>query len=313
MNKPENESENPTLEPSAEEAKKSSQEVSDGHPQATSTSPLPSPAQEHSHIDIAEQSLGLAPAKRSATAQTAIALGGVLFLVVAAVSFLSAIYMLSGQVGKSLENPTPASSPSSTASPTPTSMTFGNRQNAVFQSIAATESPGEAPAEKEKKAEKEKRKEHKEFWDRYSAYFAPLLAFAIGLVSAFLGYSLLRAAGSAPREVIPPQDYELLSEMLRSGNLDGINNYVKLGSLTGTIGTFIKLQITGLPLATIGLTIFFALLGVLNGGQNPFYDLAKLTLGAFIGSYVQRQGTDAPRVPAPITPVIPRPGPPPHP
>jgi hypothetical protein len=39
-------------------------------------------------------------------------------------------------------------------------------------------------------------------------------------------------------------------------------------------------------LATIGLTIFFSLLSL----KSPqFLDLAKLTLGAFIGSFVQKQ------------------------
>ena len=48
------------------------------------------------------------------------------------------------------------------------------------------------------------------------------------------------------------------------------------------------LGLTGLPLATIGLTIFFALMYA-YGGLEPFMDLAKLTLGAFIGSFVQKQ------------------------
>jgi hypothetical protein len=86
----------------------------------------------------------------------------------------------------------------------------------------------------------------------------------------------------------------------------------QLAMSAGAIGTFIKLQITGLPLATICLTILFALLGLLSGLQSPFYDLAKLTLGAFIGSYVQRQG-DTLRVPTPTTPVMPPGGQPPRP
>src|SRR4051794_27472114 len=49
---------------------------------------------------------------------------------------------------------------------------------------------------------------------------------------------------------------------------------------------FTKLGLTGLPLATISLTIIFSLLATANPGT--FLDLAKLTLGAFIGSYVQR-------------------------
>ena len=48
------------------------------------------------------------------------------------------------------------------------------------------------------------------------------------------------------------------------------------------------LGLTGLPLATIGLTIFFALMYAYSC-DNPFMDLAKLTLGAFIGCFVQKQ------------------------
>ena len=47
-----------------------------------------------------------------------------------------------------------------------------------------------------------------------------------------------------------------------------------------------ELGLTGLPLATIGLTLFFSILAI----RFPaFMDLAKLTLGAFIGSFVQKQ------------------------
>jgi len=45
-----------------------------------------------------------------------------------------------------------------------------------------------------------------------------------------------------------------------------------------------------LPLATIGLTIFFPLLTLLTPSpeQGVLFDLTKFTLDAFIGSYVQR-------------------------
>jgi hypothetical protein len=61
-----------------------------------------------------------------------------------------------------------------------------------------------------------------------------------------------------------------------------------LRSLTDFTGTFTKLGLTGLPLATIGLTIFFALL-FMYSTEKDYMDLAKLTLGAFIGSFVQKQ------------------------
>jgi len=120
------------------------------------------------------------------------------------------------------------------------------------------------------------------------------LAVLIGIIAAVIGYGLLRAAGTATKEVIPKQDKDLLSEMLRLGNHDGINEYIKLGSLSGVIGSFTKLGITGLPLATIGLTTFFSVLGLmLPSSSQALFDLAKLTLGAFIGSYVQRQGSES--------------------
>jgi hypothetical protein len=61
---------------------------------------------------------------------------------------------------------------------------------------------------------------------------------------------------------------------------------VRLSSLSGATGTATKLGLTGLPLATVGLTIFFSAISIF--GAQGFLDLAKLTLGAFIGSFVQR-------------------------
>jgi hypothetical protein len=125
-------------------------------------------------------------------------------------------------------------------------------------------------------------------------YLPSVLAFLMGIVAAFIGYALLRVAGTATKEVIPKQDKDLLNKMLEEGNHDGINEYIKLGSLSGVIGSFTKLGITGLPLATIGLTTFFSVLGLTpSGSQGALFDLAKLTLGAFIGSYVQRQGSES--------------------
>ena len=66
---------------------------------------------------------------------------------------------------------------------------------------------------------------------------------------------------------------------------------MRLSSLRGFTGTFTKLGLSGLPLATIGLTLFFAMLALLpldTESQRSFFDLTKLTLGAFIGSFVQK-------------------------
>jgi hypothetical protein len=60
---------------------------------------------------------------------------------------------------------------------------------------------------------------------------------------------------------------------------------------SGATGTFTKIGLTGLPLATILLTIFLGVAGLVNA---QFFDLAKLTLGAFLGSFVQRQSENRP-------------------
>ena len=121
---------------------------------------------------------------------------------------------------------------------------------------------------------------------------SPVLMFISGVVAFLFGFSLLRAAGTATKQVIPPQDADVLKPMLRDGNSVGIGEYIRLSSLTGFIGGFTKLGLSGLPLATIGLTILFALMGLKS---DKLYDLAKLTLGAFLGSYVQRQVSDVQR------------------
>jgi hypothetical protein len=64
-------------------------------------------------------------------------------------------------------------------------------------------------------------------------------------------------------------------------------------TLTGGVGIFQKNDLTGLPLVTLGLVVFFAD-GVLVTESSSetfkaFLDFTKLTLGAFIGSFVQRQ------------------------
>jgi hypothetical protein len=120
-------------------------------------------------------------------------------------------------------------------------------------------------------------------------FLAPLLLLGAAFVAATIGYYLMRAAGRATRRVIPEQDYELLRDAILADREHAIDNYVRLSSLTGITGTFTQVGLTGLPLATIGLTVLFTVLSLLAtplGSQ--LFDLAKLTLGAFIGSYVQR-------------------------
>lgn len=124
--------------------------------------------------------------------------------------------------------------------------------------------------------------------------FPPLALFVTGLCCAGFGYLLLNAAGAVGRTVIPAQDYRLVSALVEAEKDHGIELYIRLSSLNGLTGMFTRLGITGLPLATIALTLLFALLGWFGGpAQAKFLDLANLTLGAFLGSYVQRRVGEA--------------------
>jgi hypothetical protein len=56
------------------------------------------------------------------------------------------------------------------------------------------------------------------------------------------------------------------------------------------VGFCSRLGIGGLQLSTIILSLFFALLGLLAlpAHASGFFDLSKLALGAFIGSYIHQ-------------------------
>lgn len=127
-----------------------------------------------------------------------------------------------------------------------------------------------------------------------SFFLAPIIMVVSAIVCTFVGISLLKAAGAVTQEVIPQKEYELLAPAIRDGNEKAITEYIRLSSLSGATGTFTKVGLTGLPLATIFLTVVLAFIGVFN---EKFFDLAQLTLGAFIGSYVQKRRDD----PASIT------------
>ncbi len=115
--------------------------------------------------------------------------------------------------------------------------------------------------------------------------------------SMFLGIAglrLLGAAGKAAPKVIPPEDRNLLEPLIRDANKDAISQYVILSSLNGFTGNFQQIGFSGLPLATVTLTLIFSALSFVN---PEFMELAKLTLGAFIGSFVQK-GTDDSKLPS---------------
>src|ERR1044072_153130 len=108
---------------------------------------------------------------------------------------------------------------------------------------------------------------------------------------AILGVSLLRSGGLAstqPNRVISRAEWDALCDKVTEGKEEAFTQYIRLTSLTGFTGMFTKLGLSGLPLATIALTLFFSLLFLQH---TEFLDLAKLTLGAFIGSFVQKQVT----------------------
>jgi hypothetical protein len=125
--------------------------------------------------------------------------------------------------------------------------------------------------------------------ERLSSYLPEIILFAVAAFTALLGVSLLRATGLAslaPGPVINPEEWTDLKQKVTEGNEEAVTQYVRLRSLTGFTGLFTKLGIQGLPLATIALTVFFSLMFL---DHTEFLDLAKLTLGAFIGSFVQKQ------------------------
>ena len=127
------------------------------------------------------------------------------------------------------------------------------------------------------------------FFGRIASFFlAPSLGLISGVICAVIGIRLLKSSGAVTSYIIAPHDYPVLGPAISSGNEAAVTQFIRLSSLSGVTGTFTKIGLTGLPLATIFLTIFLALLGLANA---QFFDLAKLTLGAFLGSFVQREAS----------------------
>jgi hypothetical protein len=117
-------------------------------------------------------------------------------------------------------------------------------------------------------------------------------ASGIGVFSALLGVKLVRAGGLSPSDPLPvvnPVEWKILAAAITDNKDDPVGQYIRLSSLTGATGLFTKLGLSGLPLATIGLTIFFAVISLFADKGLHFYELTQLTLGAFIGSFVQKQ------------------------
>lgn len=126
-------------------------------------------------------------------------------------------------------------------------------------------------------------------WFVRSAPALLLIAFAFVVFSNAI--RLIANSQRTSETVIPPEDRPLIEDRVKE-NKD-IDQYVRLRSLTGITGFFTKIGPTGLPLTTVVLTIIFSLFYIgfelfPNSESSSFLDLAKLTLGAFIGSYVQK-------------------------
>lgn len=113
----------------------------------------------------------------------------------------------------------------------------------------------------------------------------------IGYLTASMGRRLLTTVRLTDTRTIPIEDLPLVRDAVMKGSPEPIDQYLRLRSLSGIAGNFTKLQVTGLPLTTVFLTLVFAGVALLPlaNKQLPgqFLDLAKLTLGAFIGSFVQ--------------------------
>ena len=136
-------------------------------------------------------------------------------------------------------------------------------------------------------------------------YLGPLMMFLVAILASALGFAMIQVSGRATRRVINPEDRDVVTKLLLSNPQTGIDNYIRLSSLTGIIGGFTKLGLSGLPLATISLTVIFALMALITLSSEKtstaMLDLCKLTLGAFIGSYVQKQTTVGGTIQQPVT------------
>jgi hypothetical protein len=125
-------------------------------------------------------------------------------------------------------------------------------------------------------------------------YSAPNIILIItGFISAMIGRALLNAGQRSNYSSLPEGDLVMLKDAIILGKSDPIDQYIRIRALSGFAGGFTKIGLTGLPLVTIGVTMIFTALALLFVEHervfNSLFDLAKLTLGAFIGSYVQRQ------------------------
>jgi hypothetical protein len=130
--------------------------------------------------------------------------------------------------------------------------------------------------------------DHKSVFDFFQHESPTLILLLIGCVTASMGKRLITTVRVTETQTIPVHDLPLVQEAVIKGNSEPIDQYLRLRSLSGFAGNFTKLQVTGLPLTTVFLTLVFSAIALLPlTTASQFLDLAKLTLGAFIGSFVQ--------------------------
>jgi hypothetical protein len=129
------------------------------------------------------------------------------------------------------------------------------------------------------------------YWSVFSPHVHIVMVVLIGLICALFGVRLFSKAGSLTSQVIRPEDRAFLVPLISSANKEAIGEYIRLASLSGFSGNFTKLGFTGLPLVTVALTLILLALAIVIADEEMrkgVFDLAKLMLGAFIGSFVQR-------------------------
>jgi hypothetical protein len=120
--------------------------------------------------------------------------------------------------------------------------------------------------------------------------FETIVTVLIGIICSYFALRFFSKAGSLANQVISDKDRALLEPLIREHNKEAIGEYIRLSSLSGFPGTFHKLGFTGLPLATVVLTLILLVVSLFVDGElsKSTFDMAKLTLGAFLGSFVQR-------------------------
>jgi hypothetical protein len=80
-----------------------------------------------------------------------------------------------------------------------------------------------------------------------TSFLPQLISLVSGLITALVGYALLRSAGTARREIIPRQDATLLYQLLLEKNHVALSNYIKLASLSGFVGFCTSNRSRGCP------------------------------------------------------------------